>query len=258
MKLKERAKQNAKVYYVLLYIYYLLKETPFFFHAFFTGKLFVKFRQYRIIRFCFPAIRGAMCASKQLLYFWLHHDIPKYSQGLVSLDIGCGPFGFYHLFRCQEYVGIDVEPQQLGGLKRDSGDSKAFDYFVNNDFLKMTDAYGDFVLCVQVFTSQNFSATDTISAVDKLIEMTHIGGTLIFNTARSSVPYEPEFEKTLRKNFKRVKIRRYGAWSYANKDIKPRVFFVPFLAGLMWAIPWLRHRRHHTKSYYVCEGKCKP
>lgn len=188
------------------------------------------------------------CPSKQLLYFWVMKDIPKYSRVPVALDVGCGPFGFYSLFKSQKYVGIDMQPQELCMLSRESGDSKHVDQFICDDFL-LLEAKGDFVLCVQVLTSQHFDQSRTLFAIQRLIEQTQTGGVLILNTSKATTRYEPILEEYLRRNFKRVIIRRYGAWS------RQRTKGAPLLAGLMWAVPWLRHQGCHTKSYYVCEGK---
>lgn len=42
---QKRVRQNARAYNVFLHIYFLFKEVPFFFHAIFTGKLFVKYHE---------------------------------------------------------------------------------------------------------------------------------------------------------------------------------------------------------------------
>ena len=187
-------------------------------------------------------MRWSKWPSKQLLYFWLRHSIPKHSRCLIGLDVGCGSFAMYPLFRSQKYVGLDIHPQVVPHHAPDF-------IFKQTDILDLDGYYGFFVLCIQVLTNKHFDKAMTLELVDRLIEMVEARGTLIINTSKATKIYEPEIELKLQEYFKRITIRRYGAWS------RQRTMFAPLLAGIMWLIPWLRHRGCHTKTYYVCEGK---
>jgi len=201
-------------------------------------------------------IKWSRCPSKQLLYFWLLRDIPKFSRWKpVGLDVGCGKdLGNYPLFRSWRYIGIDLDIKLLDAIKPERRNNfyGSDDIFIIRNLLTTPFERGDFVLCVQVLTNKHFDTQNTVQTVDRLIDMTHMRGTLIFNTSKFTMQHEPVFEPMLYDSFERVTVRRYGAWS------EQRTNFAPLLAGIMWAIPWLRHRGHHQKTYYICERKCKP
>ena len=208
-------------------------------------------------------------AGKTLLFFWLKKDL-QYMKGDLGVDLAGGSMFNHKFFKTNEYICVDIDQSKLdkGKNKNPSAiaiNSKLQDFMKNDNQKK-----ADVLLCVQTMgTNQFFEHDETLKVVSLMYDFLKPGGSMIFNVGlkKELNQIEKEINILLKKKFKSMKIRSYGALHKTKqKSLQGSSFnLVNFyhifnriiLAYLMHILPPLRtfFGFKKNKIYVVCKKK---
>lgn len=183
-------------------------------------------------------------AAKQLMLLWLSESMRASADFRDGLDVACGYMSYRPLFQTQTYTGIDINEDRLAKGLTLYPDASAAHCPIED----MTQT-ADFVICLQTIGfNQRFGTKNIMLGIEKLIEATRPGGTLIFNIGISGGQQLPAISERVRRSFDEVTERRYGAlrtprWKYAHSM---------FAARAMNALPFLRGKR---LGYFECKKR---
>lgn len=186
--------------------------------------------------------------SKQLLWFWMH-DLFKESAGFVAgLDVACGNMGKRRHFRTRHYIGVDLDADRISRGLSVNRDAEGH---VSSIEALPESIHGDFVVCLQTIgINSHFQSAHTPLCVNKLVDATNAGGTLVFNIGFDAELYREELAKKLSAAFLHIEQRRYGALSKAL----PRSLTYPLACAMYYAPCWARSvKTPHT--LFVCRKR---
>lgn len=183
--------------------------------------------------------------SMNILLFLILFRFKKYFAS--SIDIGCGKGRFLPLLnfltKDQKIYACDIDKLRVSQCK------KKFPYvtFFNCSFNELNDKY-DFVFCNQTFTNRYFrtkSKDFNLDSIRKLIDITHDGGVLCFNVAKSQQQYLNEIEILLKSNFKSMKLIHYGGFD-KPKPFLINIFFFSWISLII---------KSNYNTYFICLNK---
>lgn len=165
------------------------------------------------------------------------------------IDVGCGYMVFINRLKHERYIGIDVDANRIKSSLKKYPNAEGY----VGDILNLRKNMGDSCLCLQVFNNKYFDNSKTLLAVNKLADAVMSDGRLIFNIGKKSSKFAREIELILRKNFKEVKIIKYGGTIIE--------FYCPiFISILIGYLAFFLKKvniylGHSTKVLYYCDGK---
>ena len=191
------------------------------------------------------SLRFSTKPSKQLLWFWMMKDMRLSAGKNIGIDAACGSMRNRPGFRTNHYIGIDIDQERLDIGIEQFPEARA----ICNRIEDVEGIKGDFLVCVQAFHNKHFDSTKLLQVVQHLPNMLNPEGILIFNIGKKNIPFENEIDNFLSTKFKTIQKKKYGRFSSDMNMLSP------FMAMLMYFLPWLRRRRSHSKVYYVCKGK---
>ena len=186
--------------------------------------------------------------AKQLLYMWLAQDM-RHLSGEVGLDAGCGDMSNRRYFRTIRYIGVDADAARLQAAIDEIYDSRVQGVVARIEDL--SDEYrADVAVCVQLAGVKFNDPAKIPLIVDRLIELTKPGGSLILTvTEKGSAG---GIEQTVRNAFGRVTRRRVGEPSKYGFPKRVPIPVSILLAYLMRALAPLR--KSH-RLYFLCLDK---
>jgi hypothetical protein len=185
--------------------------------------------------------------AKQLLFWWLEHELKRSVGAEVGLDVACGFMQFRPLFRSARYIGVEIDLERLQvGLGKYPGVTG-----IHSSIEELDPALqGDFVICIQTIGANKlFNSENTVLCVEKLVRATKQGGTLLVTIGPASAKYIEEIEKILRNAFRHVKIKSYGAFNRRLPSMISKI-----IALMMAYVPFLR-RTSEPRYYFSCQGR---
>lgn len=195
-------------------------------------------------------VRNSLRPSKHFLWHLFSRDI-EHSQGFeIGLDLACGKMGNRHLFKTNEYIGVDIDESRLNEGVSKYPEAQAISSSLENLPVQVK---GDFVVCLQTIGFNTlFDDAQTLRCVENITRSVRAGGTLIFNVGYGALQ---EFEKTIDTivncSFEAHHKTIYGRFSNPCSS-----FYVSsLLASCMRMCPPLRYSRAHRCSYYLCSAR---
>lgn len=211
-----------------------------------SSSFFAKFQPDHVIRYLPWRVSGR--PAKQLLYMWLARDM-RHLSGDVGLDAACGDMANRRYFRTNRYIGVDADAERLHAALDKIDDSRVRGVVARIEDLN-DDYRADVVLCVQIAGAKFNDPAKMPLIVDRLIELTKPGGSLILTvTVKESAD---RVEQSLRNAFRRVTKRRVGEPSKYGLPKRVPIPVSILLAYLMGGISPLR--KSH-RLYFLCLDK---
>jgi hypothetical protein len=186
--------------------------------------------------------------AKQLLYMWLARDMRQLS-GEVGLDAGCGDMSNRRYFRTNRYIGVDADAARLQAALDHIVDGKVEGVVARIEDLN-DDYQADVVVCVQLAGAKFNDPTKMPLIVDRLIELTKSGGSLILTvTVKESAD---RVEQSLRNAFGLVTMRRVGE---PSKYGFPKRVPIPVSILLAYLMRGIAPLRKSHRLYFLCRDK---
>ena len=185
---------------------------------------------------------------KQFLWLKLFLFSRNLKNNLNVLDAGCANLKNKRFFSSSEYLGIDPDQSMLAnGLQRYPQASVLCSNILDFQSHRLFDV----VLCVQVLVNSEFIASEAPSTVKKLVSLTSTGGSLFFNTSKSTHRYQEDFDDALYSSFATVNKIEYSTLNISNASKG----FSLFVALLMLLIPGFKTITAPSKILYICYNK---
>ena len=159
----------------------------------------------------FFIFRPAVKPIKIETYLYARHLLNYFSSGKkVGLDVCCGRMAMRPFFKTKQYIGVDLDSKKIHrGIKIFPDVQVYIERFEDLP----ADVSGDFVSCLQAIGfNKHFNCDDVTEFVDKLVNHTNRGGTLVFNINGSSL-MAVGFERLcdiLNSRFKNIYYIKYG------------------------------------------------
>lgn len=164
-------------------------------------------------------VRVGKSPGKTLLWVWLRRDLKSITSG-VGIDAACGFMGNRKFFCVDDYVGFDLDESCVKEGLRRHADVTGFTCSIVDAPTTLGELKGDVVVCVQTLnTNSHFDSEELIPSIERLIDITKPGGTLLLNIGSKGDPIEattPEVARTLARRFPAVEIKRYGFLHKSN------------------------------------------
>jgi hypothetical protein len=179
---------------------------------------------------------------------WLARDM-RHLTGAVGLDAGCGDMANRRYFRTERYIGVDADSARLQAAMDKIVDSNVEGVVARIEDLN-DDYRADVVVCVQLAGAKFNDPAKLPLIVDRLIELTKPGGSLILTvTEKGSAG---RIEQTVRNVFGRVTRRRVGEPS--KYGFPKRVPF-PVSILLAYLMRGIAPLRKSHRLYFLCLDK---
>lgn len=186
--------------------------------------------------------------AKQLLYMWLARDMKRLS-GDVGLDAGCGDMANRRYFRTKRYIGVDADAARLQAALDQIVDGNVEGVVARIEDLN-DDYRADVVVCVQLAGVKFNDPAKIPLIVDRLIELTKPGGSLILTvTEKGSAG---GIERTVRNAFRRVMKRQAGE---PSKYGFPKRVPIPVSIVLAYLMAGISPLRKSHRFYLLCLDK---
>ena len=169
----------------------------------------------------------------------------------TGLDVASNSFNNRGYFKVEKYLAIDIEDPEM---EIPIGPKPSVDKFIHGDLLEADLPPADLVMCVEtVGITALFSHSESLRALESLINATRTGGALVVNVGPlSSVEDRRSFATNIKSNFMHVRHIRYGRW---NKATHPLVSIV--LGTVQLLLPFLRvpDREQEVWHLFFAKGK---
>jgi len=197
--------------------------------------------------------------AKLLLWLWLKRDLRRIGHRSFAIDAACGGMKNRRFFDVDRYLGFDASERVLDEARALHPDEDPLlASLADLPAIVADHGRADIVCCLQTInTNHNFDHASALQVVRDLTLATAPRGALIVNFGSAGVPLpalEAAVLEVVAPAFRRVRIRRYGAL-LTSVPFGP--VLSPLLAGLMWAVPPLRHGfgRRYRKLHLLCTDR---
>ncbi|KGA21252.1 hypothetical protein GM51_2950 [freshwater metagenome] len=196
-------------------------------------------------------IRFSELPSKQLCLFLLASSPELRSTYHTGLDVASNKFNNRGYFNVNNYIAIDIEDPES---EIPTGPKPSVDKFIHADLLEAALPSADLVMCVEtVGITALFSHSETLRALESLINTTNTGGTLVVNVGPlASVEDRRIFATSINSNFTHVRHIRYGRWS---KSIHPLLSLILGTALLLFPSLRVPNKDQEVWHLFFAKGK---
>lgn len=167
-----------------------------------------------------------MRPSKTFFYKMLYKDISsklENNKKLNFIDFACGHGQLLHDFKFENYIGVDIDQKEIRELKLKFPNYK----FFNEDILiYKSNIKCDLACCVETMGfNKMFDEKNIAKTINNITNNLNDGGCFYFNIHYDLYEKNKENLNFLSKNFKKIKIRRYGFLTNKRSRLIHKIFF---------------------------------
>ena len=193
-------------------------------------------------------IKPATRPGKQFMFLTVGAALEKLPPYQRVLDIACGRMALVPTFAGKDYIGVDGDESNLRFGRAKYPGTAAICGLIEELPPKLV---GDLVLCLQcIGYNQYFKDENTITCVNKLVEATRVGGTLILNLGTRVRGHFGSAEAVISDRFESVDVVRFGRF----QTRLPTQVCVP-LGYMMFYLPFLAKSSRNPERLYICRGR---